>query len=190
METAQLDDGGGPAEAADSAREFAEERLRDAEESMAPAELAGEYGCSSGHMRNVLHEMRENGAVSRPAMGRYESPPGADIGVDADGAADDLPKPGDGAEDEASGDDLRSASSGDNGMSDRDAALAGGMTAAGAAAPTAIEKMSAGQLVVIGAALVTAYLLLVRGGGSSSVADDADQQRDRGRPVEPDGVFG
>lgn len=190
MAATQVGDGGGPAEVADSAQEFARERLRDAGKSMAPAELANEYGCSSGHMRNVLREMRKDGTVGRPEMGRYECPPGEDTEVDVDGVADVPAEPDDGAEDEGSGDGLRSASPDDDGISNRDRAMVGGATAGAAVAPTAIEKMSAGQLVVIGVALVAAYLIFVRGDDSSSSSGDADQQRDRGRPTEPSGVFG
>jgi hypothetical protein len=49
---------------------------------MSPAELAEEYGCTNGHVRNLLSDLREDGTVQRVAHGQYEAV--EDEGDDAD----------------------------------------------------------------------------------------------------------
>jgi hypothetical protein len=183
MATAQENGGGALAAAAGSAREFAEERLRGAGEPMAPAELADEYGCSSGHMRNVLRRMREDGEVGRPETGQYEVPPGEDVEVEPDGAAGDLPDPGAGADGDAGAEDPEgdadpSADGGppsegrgteeEDGPSGRDAAIVGGATGAAAAVPAVLDEMDTRQMLLLLGVAVAVYFVFIRDGSDSS----------------------
>jgi hypothetical protein len=42
---------------------------------MGPADLAGEYGCSNGHVRNVLSDLLSDEEVARVGRGEYVAPP-------------------------------------------------------------------------------------------------------------------
>jgi len=55
----------------DTAREFAQDRLGDADSPLSPSEMAEEYGCSNPHMREVLRELIDEGVVERPEYGEY-----------------------------------------------------------------------------------------------------------------------
>lgn len=80
------------------ARDFVVEKLREADTTMSPAELAEEYGCTNGHVRNLLSDLLEEGEVQRVAHGQYEateddeddeSPEGlADLPADSEGNAE------------------------------------------------------------------------------------------------------
>lgn len=74
---------GGP----ECARDFVTERLREADSSMSPAELAEEYGCSNGHVRNLMSDLRDEGVVRRVGHGQYET-----VDDEEDGADPDLPE--------------------------------------------------------------------------------------------------
>lgn len=106
-----------PAGAYGSAKEYIGDRLEAADAPLKPSELADEYGCSSGHCRNILNELRKAGAVERVGHGLYESADGAgsiedegeesDEGADEEAdtdAEDDAEDVGEGA-DEGDGDD-------------------------------------------------------------------------------------
>ena len=66
------------------ARDFVLSRLEDADESMSPAELAGEYGCSNGHVRNVLRDLLRENEVGRVDRGEYVAPPPEGTNSDVD----------------------------------------------------------------------------------------------------------
>lgn len=54
-----------------TARDYAVQRLREADSPMSPAEIANEYGCTNGHLRNVLRDLRSEGPVERVRRGKY-----------------------------------------------------------------------------------------------------------------------
>lgn len=64
-------EGGGGKCGAGSAREFAERALADADGPVEPAALKAEYGCSGGHMRNVLSDLTDEGIAERVGYGQY-----------------------------------------------------------------------------------------------------------------------
>jgi hypothetical protein len=66
------------------ARDYVLERLREADSPMAPADLAGEYGCSNGHARNVLSDLLSDGEVARVGRGEYVAPPPEDADSETD----------------------------------------------------------------------------------------------------------
>jgi hypothetical protein len=91
-------DGGRPAsERCDNAEQFVLRRLGEVEETMKPAELADEYGCSPSHMRDALRSLRRAGAVRRVSRGKY-------VSADADHAAADGEKQDDSTKNDADGD--------------------------------------------------------------------------------------
>jgi len=55
---------------------------------MSPADLAEEYDCTNGHIRNLLADLRSEGAVQRVGHGQYEAAPDDDDGQPADLQAD------------------------------------------------------------------------------------------------------
>jgi hypothetical protein len=63
-----------------------EERLQKADSPMSPADLAEEYGCTNGHIRNLLSDLRDMGEVERVAHGQYEA-----TADDGDGDTPELP---------------------------------------------------------------------------------------------------
>lgn len=67
------------------ARDFVQERLREADSVMSPSDLAEEYGCTNGHIRNLMMDLVEDDEVERVAHGRYVA-----ATDDEDGVADDL----------------------------------------------------------------------------------------------------
>lgn len=71
MATADTSAGENPSDGPSCARDFIAERLREADSPMSPAELAEEYGCSNGHMRNVLADLLDAGVVERVHHGQY-----------------------------------------------------------------------------------------------------------------------
>lgn len=60
------------------ARDYVADRLKDADKPMSPAELADEYGCSNGHVRNVLSDLLDDDKVGRVDIGEYVAPPPED----------------------------------------------------------------------------------------------------------------
>ncbi|MBX0306064.1 hypothetical protein [Haloarcula salinisoli] len=70
------------------ARDFVEEKLQEADSPMAPAELAEEYGCTNGHVRNLLSDLRDEGEVERVAHGQYAAVSDEEAGDAAEGLAD------------------------------------------------------------------------------------------------------
>jgi len=70
------------------ARDFVEEKLREADSPMSPAELAEEYGCTNGHVRNLLSDLRDEEAVQRVGHGQYEAVEDGEDGEDVDLLAD------------------------------------------------------------------------------------------------------
>lgn len=67
-----------------SAREFVRDRLADSDSPMGAVELYNEYGCTHGHMRDVLSDLAAGGVVERVATGRYALADG-----DADNSAEE-----------------------------------------------------------------------------------------------------
>jgi len=74
------DEGGGDASAC--ARDYVVDRLREADSPMSPAELATEYGCRNGHIRNILADILRDGAAERVDRGQY-------VAADADASLAD-----------------------------------------------------------------------------------------------------
>lgn len=63
------------------ARDFVLDRLRESDSPLSPAELADEYGCTNGHLRNTLRELREDDLADRVGRGQY-------VALDAEESAD------------------------------------------------------------------------------------------------------
>lgn len=81
MATANISGGDeGPTTTA-CARDFVLDRLRESDSPLSPAELADEYGCTNGHVRNTLRELREDDLADRVGRGQY-------VALDADESAD------------------------------------------------------------------------------------------------------
>jgi hypothetical protein len=80
-------DAGLMAQAASSASEFVRDRLEESEIPLSPAELAEEYDCTSGHMRDVCSELTRDGVIERVAEGEY-AVPGEDTEGSDDGGSD------------------------------------------------------------------------------------------------------
>jgi len=74
------------------ARDFVEEKLQEADSPMSPAELAEEYGCTNGHVRNLLSDLRDEEVVQRVGHGQYEAAPDDSDGETADLSADLQPE--------------------------------------------------------------------------------------------------
>jgi len=70
------------------ARDYVLDRLQDADSPMGPADLAGEYGCSNGHVRNVLSDLLSDEEVARVGRGEYVAPPPEDEDSETDVLAD------------------------------------------------------------------------------------------------------
>lgn len=100
MATTDASDGGSGTKCA---RDFVEERLRNADSSMSPSELADEYGCTNGHIRNLLSDLRGEGVVQRIAHGQYEAAPDDGEGETADLSEDLLAESEGNAEAETDG---------------------------------------------------------------------------------------
>lgn len=98
MATADTSGGDNGAEASACARDFVVDRLREADSPMAPAELANEYGCTNGHVRNLLADLMDEGEAERVGRGQYvaaESEPVegetdlvADLQADSEGSTE------------------------------------------------------------------------------------------------------
>jgi len=89
MATADTSAGdGGP----QCARDFVQERLREADSAMSPADLAEEYDCTNGHIRNLLADLRSEGAVQRVGHGEYVAAVDDGDGEPADLQADLQPE--------------------------------------------------------------------------------------------------
>jgi hypothetical protein len=108
MSTADTSGGGGVGGNVVSARDFVAQRLRHADSPMRPKELADEYGCTNGHVRNVLTDLRDEGAVARVERGLYTDADSAPDDADADDDAEpeireedrvELPVPAENGED-------------------------------------------------------------------------------------------
>jgi len=113
MATADNSGGGGGAKVSACARDFVADRLGDADTPMSPAELADEYDCTNGHIRNVLADLRDEGEVKRVARGKYTEPESApdvpDVDIEAEIPAD---SEGDTEEDTSGADAYPSADGG------------------------------------------------------------------------------
>jgi len=75
-------------ERCDSAGEYAAQALKQADETVRPADIASEYGCSNGHMRNTLRRMMRNGRAERIDHGEYVLPGEGDADGWGDGAGE------------------------------------------------------------------------------------------------------
>jgi hypothetical protein len=71
MATAETADGAGGTDEVACARDFVENRLQEAESPVTPSGMATEYGCSNGHVRNILADLLNEGAAERVGRGQY-----------------------------------------------------------------------------------------------------------------------
>jgi hypothetical protein len=74
---------------------------------MSPAELADEYGCTNGHVRNTLADLREQDRVKRVQRGKYVDSESAPDVPDVDIEAEMPPNTEDGAESETRDGDVQ-----------------------------------------------------------------------------------
>lgn len=196
MAMTQDSGGGGLAETAQNAYEFVEERLRDADSSMSPAELAAEYGCGNQHTQNVCSELAQEGVIERVEEGQYVAGDGSgesgsesevpSLPIEATGSAEsgeeDSEDPS--ADGEAPSEDP-DTEGGEDDLSGRDAALVGASTAGAAAFPAMLDEMSTRQmLALVAVVIVAAYLITRDGSGSSSGSETATSST--GGPAEQD----
>jgi hypothetical protein len=84
--TAVHDVGEGPPS---SARECAVQAIEKADEPVQPAELADEYGCSAGHMRNTLRDLMDEGEIIRIDRGQYVDASAGAAEMDTEDTGDD-----------------------------------------------------------------------------------------------------
>ena len=63
------------------ARDFVTEKLQEADSPLTPSGMASEYGCTNGHVRNLLMDLVDDGVAERVAHGKYVA---ADDGSDED----------------------------------------------------------------------------------------------------------
>lgn len=205
MATATPDTGPGAlASAASSAAEFVRDRLEDSDVPLSPSELAEEYGCTSGHMRDVCSELNAEGAIERPdgsKTGLYTDPGDDTEGSDADGSdAMTADLPGALADTEGSEQmptqeeyerqhsrtdgetaDASAEGSDDGEPADSDGGVAGGTAAAGAAAAGAalpIDPMDLAKIAGIAIALWLTYRLLVDVPDGTDTVDDGGAVED------------
>lgn len=201
MAAATQDTGSGVlAQAADSAKQYVRDRLDESDVPLSPAELADEYGCSSGHMRDVCSKLHRAGVIDRPEdvdVGEYTiTDDSADGSGDdgSDGQAFDLPAmaadteesdpmvtqaeyerqhsqtDGEEADDSADGSD-------DEARTGADVVGSVGTSDGDADAPAPALPMDPQKLAKILAAALVLWLLYRRLGGG---ADDADAAEDDG----------
>jgi len=205
MATASEDTGPGlAARTASNAAEFVRDRLEESDLPRSPAELAEEYGCTSGHMRDVCSDLNAEGAVERVAPGQYTDPDGdadGSDGGDSDGFTFD--PPGTSADTEGSdtmathdeyqrqhsstAEDTADGSaegSDDPGPGDSEGFGPVGMSGGDADAPAAPLPMDPQKLGMVLAVALVLWLLYRRlgDGGTDDVdaADLEDEQVDRG----------
>lgn len=191
---------GGADEGADEpgcARDFIRDRLRESDSPMSPAELAGEYGCTNGHIRNELADLREEGRVYRVGRGEYVDASTHDDGAEPDAEADVDPEmwpspPGTGEDAETDAEPDPSADGGPlsedlatEDQDDRDGGeavveeggdgeVAAGAAAAGAGAGLAVlNRVPTTYLIIVGMGLVAYYFLFVVDGDGEDAEQDA-----------------
>jgi hypothetical protein len=80
---ADVDLGLGPG-ACKNAEQYALKRLEQADEPLRPAQMADEYDCTPGHMRDALLELRNDRKVERVGRGEYALTGGDHAGFEAD----------------------------------------------------------------------------------------------------------
>lgn len=90
MDNGEAGDRWGLGDSPDCARDFITERLSEADSPLSPSEMAEEYGCSNGHVRNILQDLLDEGVVKRPRRGKYVLADGGGAEMDSEAAADDL----------------------------------------------------------------------------------------------------
>ena len=61
-------------EGCSNVEEYIMERLADAEESVSPADVTREYGCSAGHVQHAFSDLAAEGKVERVDVGEYTLP--------------------------------------------------------------------------------------------------------------------
>ena len=201
MATATEDTGPGlAARTASNAAEFVRDRLEESDLPRSPAELADEYGCTSGHMRDVCSDLNAEGTVERVAPGQYTDPDGDTDGSDAgdsDGFTFDPPgTPADteGSDTMPTHDEYQrqhsstaedTADGSAEGSDDPGAGDSGGFGSVGtsdgdADAPAAPLPMEPQKLAKILAVALVLWLLYRRlGGGDTNGADAADVEDDQ-----------
>ncbi len=202
MATASEDTGPGlAARTASNAAEFVRDRLDESDLPRSPSELAEEYGCSAGHMRDVCSDLNAEGAIERVAPGQYTDPDGDADGSDegdSDGFTFDPPDASadtEGSDTMATHDEYQrqhsstaedAADGSAEGSDDPDAGdsdatgtvgtAAGGTAAAGAALPMGPKKL--GQILAVALVLWVVYRALT--GGADSGAETSDLDEDGG----------
>jgi hypothetical protein len=200
MATASEDTGPGlAARTASNAAEFVRDRLEESDLPRSPAELAEEYGCTSGHMRDVCSDLNAEGAVERVAPGQYTDPDGdADGSDEGDSDGFTFDPPGTSADTEGSdtmathdeyqrqhsstAEDTADGSaegSDDPGPGDSEGFGPVGTSGGDADAPAAPLPMDPADLGKVLAVALVLWLLYRRlGGGDTDDADAADVEDD------------
>ena len=88
MAATETSSGKGELEHAACARDFVVNRLAEAESPLSPSELASEYGCSDGHVRNILADLMDEGVAERVGRGQYVDTTSETADVEADVVTD------------------------------------------------------------------------------------------------------
>jgi hypothetical protein len=182
-----------------SAREFVENRLQESESPMSPSELAEEYGCSNGHVRNLMPDLVEDGVCDRVGHGKYIADTSTGNGVGeptddeitdpSDGVSDE-PEPSEMAESDGSGDEVNTqdvissdgvdgpsvdgqARSEDLDTTEIDPAKAAGATAAAGGIGLVSRLDERQMLIVFFVGLIAVWFLI---GGSSSESEESSEE--------------
>lgn len=172
-----------------TARDFVLERLGSAESPMAPAELANEYGCTNGHLRNLLSDLMDEGVVERPRHGRYVLASGGEADDDAESAADNtVGSPGnadsetsDSAPNDQGENDVGSPLSADQAETNTDSSVIGTVSTAaigGLGLLSTADRERVVYFVLAVTLLVIGYMLL---SPSSKTGDQTGQEPSDGR---------
>ncbi|MFD1551174.1 hypothetical protein [Putridiphycobacter roseus] len=74
------------------ARDFVADRLAEAESPVTPSGLASEYGCSNGHIRNILADLLDEGEAERVGRGQYVEAGSGPADAEADVVTDFEPE--------------------------------------------------------------------------------------------------
>lgn len=180
-------------------REYAIESLNQSDGPLRPSELADGYRCTSGHMRNVLRDLRDDGEVERVARGEYVLADPADHGSeaasDSEDAADDTSESAEAATQWMTEDADAGAAHGEDGTTpttapsedggsteseDPDGVEGSGGATGGIPVPFSHEQL------VVGAIALAAILYLYHRRSSSASSSEEEEEAQSGRAMNRD----